>query len=108
LAKKARVVGALPITAGSQGSTSTQVSLSGWCRSEPERVSLNRALNGIKLPNTGGIKLHASLHVTKTLLIAGEGWGGAHVVSAYDKRTGSRCILFPSLALTGVEGRWMS
>ena len=42
----------------------------------------------MNLPNTGGINLHATLLVTKTLLIAGEGWGGAPVVRAYDKKTG--------------------
>ena len=31
--------------------------------------------------------MHATLLVTKTLFIAGEGWGGAGVVRAYDKRT---------------------
>jgi len=55
----------------------------------PARVSQNPALNGMNLPNTGGINLHATLLVTKTLLIAGEGWGGAHVVRAYDKKTGA-------------------
>ena len=42
----------------------------------PARVSQNPALKGMTLPNTGGINLHATLLVTKTLLIAGEGWGG--------------------------------
>ncbi len=55
----------------------------------PARVAQNPALNGMNLPNTGGINLHATLLVTKTLLIAGEGWGGAHVVRAYDKKTGA-------------------
>src|SRR5262245_54636287 len=55
----------------------------------PARVSQNPALKGINLPNTGGINLHATLLVTKTLLIAGEGWGGAPVVRAYDKMTGA-------------------
>jgi quinoprotein glucose dehydrogenase len=27
--------------------------------------------------------------ITKTLLIAGEGWNGEHVVRAYDKKTGA-------------------
>src|SRR5262249_16052082 len=46
------------------------------------------ALKDVKLPNTGGVNLHATLLVTKTLLIAGEGWGGSPVVRAYDKKTG--------------------
>src|SRR4029077_2571952 len=50
----------------------------------PAQVSQNPALQGMQLPNTGGVNLHATLLVTKTLLIAGEGWGGAHVVRAYD------------------------
>ena len=55
----------------------------------PARVSQNPALKDISLPNTGGIGLHATLLVTKTLLIAGEGWGGAPVVRAYHKKTGA-------------------
>jgi quinoprotein glucose dehydrogenase len=54
----------------------------------PPSVSQNPALKGLKLPNTGGIGLQATLLVTKTLLIAGEGYGGAQVVRAYDKKTG--------------------
>ena len=55
----------------------------------PGSVAQHPALQGIALPNTGGIGLHATLLVTKTLLIAGEGWGGAHVIRAYDKKTGA-------------------
>jgi len=55
----------------------------------PKGVSQNPALNGIRLPNTGGIGLQATLLVTRTLLIAGEGWGGAPVIRAYDKKTGA-------------------
>ena len=54
----------------------------------PKRVAEHPALQGKTLANTGGINLHANLLVTKTLLIAGEGWGGAPVVRAYDKKTG--------------------
>jgi quinoprotein glucose dehydrogenase len=54
----------------------------------PASVSQHPALQGIAMPNTGGIGLHATLLVTKTLLVAGEGWGGAHVIRAYDKKTG--------------------
>jgi quinoprotein glucose dehydrogenase len=67
----------------------------------PQRVSQNPALNGIALPNTGGINLHATLLVTKTLLIAGEGWGGAHVVRAYDKKTGA---VLSELSIPGMMG----
>jgi quinoprotein glucose dehydrogenase len=55
----------------------------------PARVAQHPALKGIVLPNSGGIGLHATLLVTKTLLIAGEGWGGAPVIRAYDKKTGA-------------------
>jgi quinoprotein glucose dehydrogenase len=55
----------------------------------PKAVSENPALKDITLPNTGGIGLHATLLVTKTLLVAGEGWGGDQVVRAYDKKTGA-------------------
>jgi quinoprotein glucose dehydrogenase len=56
----------------------------------PPSVLNNPVLKGITLPpNTGGNGLQATLLVTKTLLIAGEGWGGAHVVRAYDKKTGA-------------------
>jgi quinoprotein glucose dehydrogenase len=55
----------------------------------PERVSQHSVLKDMRLPNTGNINVHATLLVTKTLLIAGEGWGGARVVRAYDKKTGA-------------------
>ena len=55
----------------------------------PASVTNNPALAGMHLPNTGGIGLQATLLVTKTLLIAGEGWGGAPIVRAYDKKTGA-------------------
>jgi quinoprotein glucose dehydrogenase len=67
----------------------------------PERVSQNPALQGMQLPNTGGVNLHATLLVTKTLLIAGEGWGGAHVVRAYDKKTGA---VLSELGIPGMMG----
>jgi glucose dehydrogenase len=55
----------------------------------PQSVAQNPVLAGITLPNTGGIGLLATLLVTKTLLIAGEGWGGEPIVRAYDKKTGA-------------------
>ncbi len=55
----------------------------------PTRVRDNPALKGVTLPNTGGIGLQALLLVTKTLLVAGEGWGGEPVIRAYDKKTGA-------------------
>ena len=67
----------------------------------PERVAQNPALAGITLPNTGGIGLHATLLVTKTLLIAGEGWGGEPVIRAYDKKTGA---ILGELRIPGMMG----
>jgi quinoprotein glucose dehydrogenase len=67
----------------------------------PARVSQNPALKGMNLPNTGGINLHATLLVTKTLLIAGEGWGGTHVVRAYDKKTGD---VLSEVSIPGMMG----
>jgi quinoprotein glucose dehydrogenase len=55
----------------------------------PATIANNPALRGVSLPNTGGIGLHALMLVTKTLLIAGEGWGGEPVIRAYDKKTGA-------------------
>jgi quinoprotein glucose dehydrogenase len=67
----------------------------------PARVSQNPALAGITLPNTGGIGLHATLLVTKTLLIAGEGWGGEPMIRAYDKKTGA---IVGELQIPGMMG----
>ena len=67
----------------------------------PEQVARNPALKDMALPNTGGIGLHATLLVTKTLLIAGEGWGGAHVIRAYDKKTGA---VVSELGIPGMMG----
>ena len=67
----------------------------------PEQVARNPALKDMVLPNTGGIGLHATLLVTKTLLIAGEGWGGAHVIRAYDKKTGA---VVSELGIPGMMG----
>jgi quinoprotein glucose dehydrogenase len=67
----------------------------------PDRISQNSALNGVKLPNTGGVNLHATLLVTKTLLISGEGWGAAHIIRAYDKKTGA---VLSELTIPGMMG----
>jgi hypothetical protein len=39
--------------------------------------------------SAGTLDFEVSREVPKTLLIAGEGWDGAQVVRAYDKRTGA-------------------
>jgi quinoprotein glucose dehydrogenase len=54
----------------------------------PEEIANNPALAGVALPQTGGFT-NAMLLVTKTLLLAGEGWGGAPVIRALDKATGA-------------------
>lgn len=53
----------------------------------PEDVANNPALAGIDIPRTGKVS-RATLLVTKTLLIAGEGWGGDPILRAHDKATG--------------------
>jgi quinoprotein glucose dehydrogenase len=67
----------------------------------PDRVKQNPALQGVNLPNTGGLSLHATMLVTKTVLIAGEGWGGEHMVRAYDKKTGA---VVGEVAIPGMMG----
>ena len=67
----------------------------------PQSVSRHPALKDMQLPNTGGINLHATLLVTRTLLIAGEGWGGAPVVRAYDKKTGA---VLSEVSIPGMMG----
>jgi quinoprotein glucose dehydrogenase len=54
----------------------------------PEAVKNNAAKLGITIPRTGSPS-QAGLLVTKTLLFAGEGSGGAPIFHAYDKATGA-------------------
>jgi len=53
----------------------------------PEEVLNNPALRGVDLPRTGK-QTRAGIVVTKTLLFAGEGFGGDPVFRAHDKKTG--------------------
>jgi glucose dehydrogenase len=53
----------------------------------PQNVKDNPALAGLDLPPMGK-PARPALLVTKTLLFAGEGWGGAPILRAYDKATG--------------------
>ena len=53
----------------------------------PPAIKNNPALQGVNMPRTGSPS-HAGILVTKTLLFAGEGWGGQPVFRAYDKATG--------------------
>ncbi len=54
----------------------------------PDDIKNNPALAGLAIPPTGKAS-RATLLVTKTLLFAGEGYGGAPVLRAYDKATGA-------------------
>ncbi len=53
----------------------------------PDRVKNSPALKGVTIPQTGGFARPVVL-VTKTLLFAAEGWGGAPILRAIDKKTG--------------------
>ena len=53
----------------------------------PADVTNNPALAGIDIPRTGNFS-RALLLVTKTLLFAGEGYGGEPILRAHDKATG--------------------
>ncbi|HEX6994603.1 MAG TPA: pyrroloquinoline quinone-dependent dehydrogenase [Gammaproteobacteria bacterium] len=53
----------------------------------PENIANHPALRGLDLPDTGK-PVRPVLLVTKTLLFAGEGWGGDPILRAYDKATG--------------------
>ena len=54
----------------------------------PDDIKNNPALAGLAIPPTGKAS-RATLLVTKTLLFAGEGYGGAPILRAYDKATGA-------------------
>jgi len=60
----------------------------------PQNVKDNPALKGITIPKTGSAS-NAGLLVTKTLLVAGEGSGGAPIFHAYDKATGAEIFQMP-------------
>jgi glucose dehydrogenase len=53
----------------------------------PEEIATHPALKGVTLPRTG-IPTRAGLLLTKSLLFAGEGWGGSPVLRAHDKQSG--------------------
>ncbi len=53
----------------------------------PPAIRNNPALKGLNIPRTGSPS-RAGILVTRTLLFAGEGWGGQPVFRAYDKATG--------------------
>jgi quinoprotein glucose dehydrogenase len=53
----------------------------------PDSLRDHPALQGVELPRTGSSS-RSGILVTKTLVLAGEGWGGGHGLYAYDKKTG--------------------
>jgi quinoprotein glucose dehydrogenase len=53
----------------------------------PAAIRNNAALQGLNVPRTGSPS-RAGILVTKTMLFAGEGWGGQPMFRAYDKATG--------------------
>lgn len=60
----------------------------------PDDVKNHPALKGVTIPKTGRAS-NAGLLVTKTMLFAGEGSGGAAVFHAYDKATGAEIFQAP-------------
>ena len=56
-------------------------------RETSDRIKNHPAFEGVSLPNTGQ-NSHATLLVTKTLLMYGEGRGGDPYFRAVDKQTG--------------------
>jgi quinoprotein glucose dehydrogenase len=54
----------------------------------PDNVKTHPALKGLNIPRTGKPS-NAGILVTKTMLFAGEGSGGAPILHAYDKATGA-------------------
>ncbi len=60
----------------------------------PDDIKNNPALAGVAIPPTGKPS-RATLLVTKTLLFAGEGYGGAPILRAYDKATGAVAAEIP-------------
>ena len=53
----------------------------------PPEIKNHPLLRGVNLPRTGS-QSRAGTLVTKTLLFAGEGYGGQPMFRAYDKKTG--------------------
>ena len=66
----------------------------------PARVKNHKALKGVDLPRTGKPSAHATILTTKSLLIYGEGRGGAPLLHAVDKKTGEELALVDIPATT--------
>jgi quinoprotein glucose dehydrogenase len=65
----------------------------------PKAIAEHPALRGVDLPRTGSPS-RAGILVTKTLVFAGEGWGGGDGFYAYDKKTGG---ILARIALPGSQ-----
>jgi quinoprotein glucose dehydrogenase len=65
----------------------------------PKSIAEHPALAGVALPRTGSPS-RAGILVTKTLVLAGEGWGGGDGFYAYDKKTGE---ILARIALPGTQ-----
>jgi quinoprotein glucose dehydrogenase len=55
----------------------------------PPDIQRNPVFRGLTIPRTGTPNARPTLLATKTLLFAGEGWGGGKMFHAYDKKTGA-------------------
>jgi quinoprotein glucose dehydrogenase len=66
----------------------------------PKEIAEHPALKGLDIPPTGRSTRAVTL-VTKTLLFAAEGWGGAPVLRAHDKATGE---VLAEIPLPGAAG----
>lgn len=65
----------------------------------PAAIREHPALEGVELPRTGSSS-RSGILVTKSLVLAGEGWGGGHGLYAYDKKTGE---LIARVSLPGAQ-----
>jgi quinoprotein glucose dehydrogenase len=65
----------------------------------PKWIAEHPALHGKALPRTGSPS-RAGILVTKSLVFAGEGWGGGEGFYAYDKKTGE---ILARIALPGAQ-----
>jgi quinoprotein glucose dehydrogenase len=66
----------------------------------PPNIKSNPALQGLNVQRTGSPS-RAGLLVTKTLLFAGEGWGGQPMFRAHDKQTGA--IVWETRVPAGIQ-----
>jgi quinoprotein glucose dehydrogenase len=74
----------------------------------PPEIKSHPLLQGVNVPRTGSAS-RAGVLVTKTLLFAGEGYGGQPIFRAYDKKTGEVIweIEIPVGAQTGLPMTYM-